>query len=73
MKTDEFYRKYANTPIANRLISLNMKGDSLESLYREIDRLQNEMRPRMIYQQSLIDEAEKGFKALKAAKDKTFK
>ena len=71
MTTEEFYKRYAWEPIGNRVISLNMQGDSLESLYREIDRLQNQMRPLKLYQQELIQKAEEGFKALESAKANT--
>jgi hypothetical protein len=72
MTLEEFYKRYAWEPRRNRVISLNMQGDSLESLYREIYRLQNQMRPLKLYQQELIKKAEEGFKALDSAKAKTF-
>ena len=72
MKAYEFFAKYANTLLANRLIGLDMQGTTLQDLYRDIENLETQMRPLRIQQQKLLQKAEEGFKGLEAARKKTF-
>ena len=77
MKLEEFYKRYSWEPINNRHISLGtgeggQKFECIYDIYRQIEDLGNQIRPLKIKQQELLDRAEQGFKALGAAKDKTF-
>lgn len=61
MPTNEFFSKYANTPLKDRFTVLNFTelGDmTLASLYKEVQRLEDEMRPLRIEQDKLIRAAE---------------
>ena len=77
MELEEFYARYANEPINNRYVSLGVgegeeKFECIYDIYRQIDDLQNQIRPLKIQQDELLNRAYQGFKALGAAKDKTF-
>ena len=77
MTLEEFYARYAVEPINNRHISLGVgegeqKFECIYDIYRQIEDLQNQIRPLKIQQDELLNRAYQGFKALGAAKDKTF-
>ncbi len=72
MKIEEFYSKYANTPIGQRQIMLDMSHETLLDLFKEIESLEAAIFPLRIWQNELLERAEKGLKALEAAKDKAF-
>ena len=78
MTLEEFYKRYAWEPINNRHISLGTgegeeKFECIYDIYRQIEDLQNQIRPLKIQQDELLNRAYQGFKALGAAKDKTYK
>lgn len=65
MKDEEFYKKYANTPIGDRFIRLNFieyGNMTLADLYQEFEKLGNEIRPLKLKQQALKEIAENFWK-----------
>lgn len=58
MELSEFHRRYANVPLEKRDKILNVKESGLMSLsevYREVQRLQDSIRPVQIEIEELID------------------
>ena len=58
MKLSTFYKLYANTPLDKRFKILNVKEGglkSLETVYKEVQRLDESMQPKKIEMQRLID------------------
>ena len=61
MLTHEFYGKYANVPISDRLHLLNFKElglTSLDQVYKRVKELDDEMRPKIIERDRLISLSE---------------
>ena len=73
MKLNEFYSKYANTPIEQRLVSLNIiqhgYGFSLANIYAQLNDLNTTIQELQIEQANLLELAEEGYKNL----EKTYK
>ncbi len=61
MKLEDFFQKYANTPIEMRFQVLNWKGFgsmTLYQLFKEVENINEKTRADRIRQQELIDVAE---------------
>ena len=61
MKIHEFYKKYANTPISDRSKPLNFNKAGLMTLwdiYKEVKKLEDEMRPHRIELEKHLDLAD---------------
>ena len=61
MKKEEFYKKYANTPIGNRYEAINIIKYGLLTLagiYKRIKEIDDELRPTEIERQKLLNIAE---------------
>ena len=72
MKTNEFYKRYANTPLEKRykIISIQ-KGEelTLNDVYHELIRIEKEIRPNLIRQGELLSLADLVFIIRKDEKD----
>jgi Holliday junction resolvasome RuvABC endonuclease subunit len=70
MKTNEFYSKYANTPINKRLIKLNFIGMNmtLHEIYERLHELEKQIRPQQCEIEKLLMEADFGFSKLNKGK-----
>jgi len=58
MRKHEFYEKYANTPIENRFIIINIAEFgllTLNDIYKEIKKIDEQIRPLEIRRQKLLD------------------
>ena len=61
MKPHEFFHRYANTPLPNRSVFLDMKNHesmTLNAVYLEVKRLTDKMRPDQIKLQHLLNDVE---------------
>lgn len=61
MQTHEFFKKYASTPLDKRFEVISLKGSglmTLDEIYKRVHEIQDELRPKHIEQQKLIDIAE---------------
>jgi hypothetical protein len=72
MKIEEFYKAYANLPISSKQIMLDMSHETMLDIFKEVESLEAAIFPLRVWQNELLERAEKGFKALEAARDKTF-
>lgn len=66
MKLHDFFREYANTPIPNRYKAVELKfpisePTTLQTIYKRILRLDEQMQPLKIEMDELLRLAEKGF------------
>lgn len=64
MKTHEFFHKYANTPLEDRIKLIKMnKSDplNLNEIFIRVKRLEDKIRPDIIERDKLISLAEKYF------------
>lgn len=60
MELNEFYAKYANTPLGDRFQLIEMSESdplTLNEIYKRVEELDNEMRPKRIEQDRLINKA----------------
>ena len=66
MQVHEFFAKYANTPLAKRGQKIDFSGlnVSLNDIYREMQSLEDRMRPMRIRQEALLKEADKYYAAV---------
>ncbi len=61
MKVNEFFAKYANTPLKHRFVTLNMNKAGMTTLtdvYRELQQIEDKIRPDIIREQQLLELAE---------------
>jgi hypothetical protein len=68
MRLHEFYLQFYNTPIKDRfkVLDFNELGImTLNTLYEEVSKIEDKIRPDKIRQQKLIDNAAKIFEGLK--------
>lgn len=67
MLLNEFFGKYANTPLADRFVKLNVNGLNLtlHQIYLRLQELDNQMRPVKIQIDELLEEAENYYKLKK--------
>ena len=74
MQLNEFYSKYANTPIANRSVFLGLpdhKFETLHDMYQNLQMLDEQLAPILKWQRELLNRAEQAFESLDAAIKKT--
>jgi len=67
LKVHEFFAKYANLPLIDRtkILNLNELGlTSMNDLYKEMQMIDESMRPLKIRQDEILKIAQEGFKAL---------
>lgn len=74
MKLEEFYSKYANTPIANRQIKTDEANNStLHWYFSKIEETNVRVSKEQEWLDFLLNKASEAFEKLEAAKDKTFR
>lgn len=62
MQTEEFFKRYANTLLDDRMTPLNFAESgmmTLDEIYKQVQNLEDYMRPIRIQQQNLMDMAAK--------------
>ena len=62
MTIEEFYKRYANTSLEQRMIPLNFAASgmmTLHEIYTQVENLENYLRPIRMQQQNLMDMADK--------------
>lgn len=60
MQTEEFFKRYANTPIEQRAIPLDFASSgmmTLDEIYKQVCNLEDYLRPIRMQQQNLMDMA----------------